>query len=740
MKDSIISPPEKDLNSIMTVADQGQGGLEEKTRSNSTTQLSIALTKDSPAITTPKRISKRNPSKTAEDGAMTGRSLLPSEVAQGQVGLTAKARSNLTTPLLIDLTKDNPDPTNTKSHRKQPPPSKTAKDGAVQGRPLVAYNKNLKVSKFHRLYKKAWRKEVFGNQAFITWSSRTAEYSGRAISKCPGWWTDVNMDPSSDTQTYDNIAAFILTGLNVLTSGRQTEQRLMAIPPGIFAPHLNQQGITTIDSLKEFNDGMLDDIHKHITRHGPPNVVFSALSLSRLKAAASAVRFYLATGRALTAACMRWTNTLIMYQEEREALKIAQEREDPKVPCVSKALPIMKWLAAFRSIIHESYGVRGFPLGYVLRENADVPAEPPLAPDRPYSIEHGSLVAEFTARASHTHPRFHQDNARVFAKLEEALRGTTYASSLTPFEQTRDGRGAFFAIVAQYLVEGKGNGTFPLERFIGGHRNAHQALLTASQHVEYQIPNEHTRIGYLLWALHTTDPGLHATIANIEGNEDPNGPRYSFEECARLLQLADPVAKKNKRSHAQISDTTVTIDESANQTIEIASLRSGIGKTGVHLRFYKKKEFDKLPAEQRAELKAWRKISAAAFEKELKRRVKQYTDEEDKKKGLHDTLVSALKTVNASGKMPAPSASTDVSAIVLGKILGRKIDWSRQSPKLFLRCIGLWSRTYPGRRWMTQPFQCPRHSLRQSRLNYELMLPMLSTQWILDQNLTPTPM
>ncbi|CAJ1963379.1 unnamed protein product [Cylindrotheca closterium] len=393
-----------------------------------------------------------------------------------------------------------------------------------------------------------------------------------------------------------------------------THDDQMAIPPGIFAPHLNQQGITTIDSLKEFNDGMLDDIHKHITRHGPPNVVFSALSLSRLKAAASAVRFYLATGRALTAACMRWTNTLIMYQEEREALKIAQEREDPKVPCVSKALPIMKWLAAFRSIIHESYG----------------------------------------------------DNARVFAKLEEALRGTTYALSLTPFEQTRDGRGAFFAIVAQYLgkekwskeiekntdfitvQKWKGNGTFPLERFIGGHCNAHQALLTASQHVEYQIPNEHTRIGYLLRALHTTDPGLHATIANIEGNEDPNGPRYSFEECARLLQLADPVAKKNKRSHAQISDTTVTIDESANQTIEIASLRSGIGKTGVHLRFYKKKELDKLPAEQRAELKAWRltpegkaatardraakakahcgnssskkegKISAAAFEKELK--------------------------------------------------------------------------------------------------------------------------
>ncbi|CAJ1929823.1 unnamed protein product [Cylindrotheca closterium] len=88
MKANIINPPEKDPNLITTVADQGQGGLEEKTRSNSTTQLSIALTKDNPAITTPKRSSKQNPSETAEDGAMKGRSLFPSEVAKGQAVTT----------------------------------------------------------------------------------------------------------------------------------------------------------------------------------------------------------------------------------------------------------------------------------------------------------------------------------------------------------------------------------------------------------------------------------------------------------------------------------------------------------------------------------------------------------------------------------------------------------------------------------------------------------------------------
>ncbi|CAJ1934970.1 unnamed protein product [Cylindrotheca closterium] len=162
MKANIINPPEKDPNLSTTVADHGQGGLEAKTRSNSTTQLSIALTKDNPAITTPKRSSKRYPSETAEDGAMKGRSLFPSEVAQGQDVPLVNTRRNPTTPSSIDLTKDNPpDPTTSKSQRKQPPPSKTAEDGAVQGRSLVAYITKLKVSQFCRLYTKVWRQEVF---------------------------------------------------------------------------------------------------------------------------------------------------------------------------------------------------------------------------------------------------------------------------------------------------------------------------------------------------------------------------------------------------------------------------------------------------------------------------------------------------------------------------------------------------------------------------------------------------
>ena len=153
MNDSITNPPEKDPKSIMTVPDQGQGGLEEKTRSNSTTLTTIALTKDNPASTTHN------------------------------------------------------------SRRKQPPPSKIAEDGARKGRPLVAFTKKVKVSKLYKLYKKAWKKETFGNQAFATWYSRTVANRGLDIAKCPGHWAVVDVEATSESHTYDEIASEILTGM-----------------------------------------------------------------------------------------------------------------------------------------------------------------------------------------------------------------------------------------------------------------------------------------------------------------------------------------------------------------------------------------------------------------------------------------------------------------------------------------------------------------------------------------------
>ena len=41
------------------------------------------------------------------------------------------------------------------------------------------------------------------------------------------------------------------------------------------------------------------------------------------------------------------------------------------------------------------------------------------------------------------------------------------------------------------------NQRFTLRAHIGKHREAHNEMTRASQHVEYELPNEHTRVGRL---------------------------------------------------------------------------------------------------------------------------------------------------------------------------------------------------------------------------------------------------
>ena len=122
-------------------------------------------------------------------------------------------------------------------------------------------------------------------------------------------------------------------------------------------------------------------------------------------------------------------------------------------------------------------------------------------------------------------------------------------------------------------------------------------------HVEYQLPNEHTRVGYVLDAIENTHAPLLAAMANIEEDTatNPPGKRNHFENAVAYLLPKDPVVKQrsesgSKRPQAQISDATATG----------FGAKAGMGKTGVHLRWYKKPEYAKLNEAQKAELWQWR--------------------------------------------------------------------------------------------------------------------------------------
>jgi hypothetical protein len=354
-----------------------------------------------------------------------------------------------------------------------------------------------------------------------------------------------------------------------------------------------------------------------------PPFIFGAKSQKRLLAACDIVRYYEETGRPLTAANIQWNTVIKNFGEQWKALKDRKAGDSPEVPKITKALPVIKWTQAFADYLHRVIGVRMIPLAYVIREDVDVPAAAPaLAAGQPHSTEHGSVEAELVARAQHNHALYRDDNANVYYKLEEATRTTAYAASIKPFQRTKNGRGAFQALVNQYAGqdkweaelkkqddllhtrEWKGQSNYTLERFVQHHRTAYVSMQSCAEYVEYQLPTEHTRVGYLLEGIQCNDAGLQAAMASIKLDTAPGtGKRNNFELAATHLLPYDPVAKKrsstNKRGAGDISDAT-------GADISSFGAKEGIGKTGVHLRYHKDDEYATLNRDQMDELREWR--------------------------------------------------------------------------------------------------------------------------------------
>jgi hypothetical protein len=201
-------------------------------------------------------------------------------------------------------------------------------------------------------------------------------------------------------------------------------------------------------------------------------------------------------------------------------------------------------------------------LAYVICPEATVPTTiGAQAAGTPHSVQHEAIDAEMIARASHGHPLFREDNSSVYYKLEEAMRATSYAASIKPYQRTKNGRDAWLALFNQYAGKDKweaeikhheqlmhtrtlkGQSYFTFERFIAQHRNAFVSMQAAAELVTYQIPNSHSRVGYLLDAIQCSDAGLQAAMVNIKTDQGETGLQNNFEATASFLLPYDPVQK-----------------------------------------------------------------------------------------------------------------------------------------------------------------------------------------------------
>ena len=146
--------------------------------------------------------------------------------------------------------------------------------------------------------------------------------------------------------------------------------------------------------------------------------------------------------------------------------------------------------------------------------------------------------------------------------LEEATRGTSYAALIRPFQRHRDCEAAWKALTSPYAGKDKweaeikkqeqllhtriwkGQSNFLLEHFISQHRNAYVSMSACAEHVQYQLPNKHSRVGFLIDVIQCADAGLQAAMGSVKMDNGPNGLRNNFEKALSHLLPYDPVAKK----------------------------------------------------------------------------------------------------------------------------------------------------------------------------------------------------
>ena len=412
---------------------------------------------------------------------------------------------------------------------------------------------------------------------------------------------------------------------------------------------LQAEGLTTINDFQDFKEDQLEQAIKNlrtaipgipevtdaagnvVTAAVPPILpcLISARCALRLKVASIAFHYYSDIDRVPTPQNMNYTGVLRGFYTEWEAMKLLADEGRPDVPTLGKHVTPIKWMESFKDCLFRTFGVRSCPISYVIREDANVVPEvnDPLLAGCAYGSS-GSVLEELILRLNHTGPLFRSDNALVYSLLDEATRNTVYSPTIKPYARTKNGRAAWMAIMSShagddkwdqvrkdkynFLMNTKWNGrAYSLEKFTGLHRSSFVMLEEAALHVPFQLPTQHSRVGYLLDNITSQDPDLRAALASIRANT--NNMRNDFEMAVAFLLPVCPYSKHKatlrRRPQAQISEVTLQGREQ-----------------GVELRWHTKEEYEKLNKKQRQILWKWQKT------KEGKKAMKEQSSKSNKNK------------------------------------------------------------------------------------------------------------
>jgi len=435
------------------------------------------------------------------------------------------------------------------------------------------------------------------------------------------------------------------------------------------------EGISIPEDLIDFEDDDIDNMSRNLTKLTTP-IRLSAICVKRLKIAAECARFYHSIGRDLSKSNMSYLVMSIFWKQWQSLISEKKSTDKTVFPKMDRNTSILKWTEAAANSFASVIGSRNAPLSYVIRPDISSPVPlPPLEAGKPWAEIYGSIRSEMESCLTHDDPVFGDDNHKIFDMLHDSLQGTTYGATIIPHKRKKDGRAAWHALMTQHAGQDrwdaevkrdttfltshiwKGNGNITLSKHLAKHRQAFNDLQTSAGHVAHQLPNPRTRVTYALDSIKAcNDPAVQARIANIEGDDAPNGKRNNFEAAVTHLLPADPVMEnKTRRANGRAVVSAVTI-------------KSGKGKSGVDLRWHPLKEYKSLNDSQRDELKSWRnsnegKASIAASKK-------QYLDKK---------LKSGNGNSNGNGKRNRDGNNNDRKNVKFKKMIASVVTDTLQS-------------------------------------------------------------
>ena len=374
------------------------------------------------------------------------------------------------------------------------------------------------------------------------------------------------------------------------------------------------EGLDSLDLLLDFNEATIKILCETVRKPGGvdennrphPGNHISALTVIRLQQATYAAEIYQRCQRDLTFSRLSYINIKRLYNIKSNE----DSYEEPsKMDPPTKSFHIIKWIEAFEIYLHKCLGVRKIPLSYVIRQSTVVRNDVDDPPTNYYSISQ-----EMINRGDHNHASFPDDNAHVWSLIHECLKETPYYISIRSFARSRDGRRAYDALCMHNLGSSKWeliiqkaehsmNHTtyteeklrFPFTKYVAIHRDAYNDMVRTPN---YNIPDESSRVRRLLSGIQSKDPAIISAITNVQTNYNLS---QNFEAAADAIQKCIKTKKINYTPHRISATNTRNTNNNSNKK------RIHKGKTGVELRYYKRKEYAKLTKEQRAELYQWQK-------------------------------------------------------------------------------------------------------------------------------------